>query len=144
MPVGKYSPGQGLDLRGSGYIRHKASFSKNANYAVANTDSGKYIIASNSAQDIYFTLPAVATANGDVFTFFNANSAAMLVRSPDATNSILTAQSVNATDRFHTVNTSGAVNFGTVAEFVSDGSTYYLTKALGAANSSVFIGTSTI
>jgi len=120
---------------------------KVVNYTCTDADSGSLILAGNVAQDVYLTLANIESSNGSCFKFLNVNSAAMYIRG--ATNCIMTSRSVNATDRFRTIDTRSTINFGTVAEFWGDGTTYYLTSGLSmlpATNSAtaLFTGTTTI
>lgn len=63
----------------TGEIIHRGVISKDANYAVPNSVSGAIIIANNSAQPIFFTLPPVNAANGRIWDFFNANTGIMQI-----------------------------------------------------------------
>ena len=109
-----------LDFDKRATIQGVRILNKQANYSVdALLDSGSYILANNSAQSIFFTLPAVSVSNGEYWDFIVANAGVMQIVGD--TNAIVSDYGV----------ATKAVNFGLKAEgfgcrMICDGTKYYL------------------
>ena len=93
---------------------------KAANYSInATVDSGAYIAADNSAQMIYFNLPAVNACNGFYWNFFAANTGKFQIVGD--TNAVVSDYGV----------ATKAINFGHGKEgeggrVICNGTKYYL------------------
>ena len=112
-----------LDLDKRAQVTGVRIVAKTANYTVDKLlDSGSYIIADNSSQAIFFTLPPVNACNGQYWNFFTANAGIMQICG-DALNVN------NIVDDYGV--SQYAINFGLKAEghgcrMICSGTKYYV------------------
>ena len=115
-----------LDLRNRASIRGKQVLTKTAHYSVTVEDSGKMLVANNSGQPIFFTLPLVNTGEGCTFSFFNINTASMTVNSAESGGAIFSGASLNGAHLVNCVNLGDTQRLAKAAYVWGDGTRWLL------------------
>lgn len=115
-----------LDLRKRATITGRKVIVRTAHHSVAANESGQLLVANNSDQEIFFTLPLVNSGDGLFFKFFNINTAAMCVNSTEAEGAIFSVGSVNAVHVVNSVNLGHTQRLAKQAEVWGDGTRWLL------------------
>ena len=118
-----------LDLRNRAEIRGRQVVQKTAHYTVALTDSGKRLVANNSGQPIFFTLPLINTAEGCTYYFYNINTGSMVVNSAESGGAIFSGASLNGAHLVNAVNLGDTQRLAKSAFVWGDGTRWMLEAA---------------
>lgn len=115
-----------LDLSKRASIRGKQVITKTAHYTVTLEDSGKMLVANNSGQPIFFTLPLANTGEGCTFSFYNINAASMTVNSAESGGAIFSGASLNGAHLVNCVNLGDTQRLAKSAYVWGDGTRWLL------------------